>query len=110
MDTAIVDFTTYSESIKKALDAVNACETLEKQTAILLKPNLMGPQPFPVTTSIECCDAVLDYVRACAPKADIVVGDGCGDPDMDISDLPSSMPRQFGSALWLGIKVGQIPP
>lgn len=83
MDNAIVDFTSYAESVPAALDAVRACETLEKQTSILIKPNLMGPQPFPVTTSIECCDAVLDYVRSCAPEADIVVGDGCGDPHMD---------------------------
>ena len=51
--TAIVDFTNYPESVKKAFDEVKACGTLEKQTAILIKPNLLGPQPFPVTTSIE---------------------------------------------------------
>jgi uncharacterized protein (DUF362 family) len=83
MDTAIVDFKNYKDSVKEALDAVRACETLEKQTAILIKPNLMGPEPFPVTTSVECCDAVLDYVRSCAPDAEIVVGDGCDDPNMD---------------------------
>ncbi len=87
METANVEFTTYPESIKKALDLIKACETLEKQTAILIKPNLLGPQPFPVTTSIECCDAVLDYVRSCAPDAEIVVGDGCGDPKMDTHEV-----------------------
>jgi len=85
--TAIVEFTNYKESVKKALDEVKACETLEQQTAILIKPNLMGPAPFPVTTSIECCDAVLDYVRACAPEADVIVGDGCGDPNMDTHEV-----------------------
>jgi len=85
--TAIVDFTNYAESVKKAFDEVKACATLEKQSAILIKPNLLGPQPFPVTTSIECCDAVLDYVRACAPDAEIIVGDGCGDPNMDTHEV-----------------------
>jgi uncharacterized protein (DUF362 family) len=83
METTVVDFKNYKESVKEAFDAVKACETLEKQTAILIKPNLMGPSPFPVTTSVDCCDAVLDYVRTCAPEAEIVVGDGCGDPNMD---------------------------
>ena len=85
--TAIVDFTNYKESVKKALDEVKACEFLGRQTAILIKPNLLGPQPFPVTTSIECCDAVLDYVRACAPEAEVIVGDGCGDPNMDTHEV-----------------------
>jgi len=85
--TAIVDFTNYAESVKKAFDEVKACEMLEQQTSILIKPNLLGPMPFPVTTSIECCDAVLDYVRACAPKAEVVVGEGCGDPNMDTHEV-----------------------
>ncbi len=87
MNTAIVDFIAYPESIKQVLDLIKAGETLEKQTAILIKPNLLGPQPFPVTTSIACCDAVLDYIRAYAPDADVVVGDGCGDPNMDTHEV-----------------------
>jgi uncharacterized protein (DUF362 family) len=87
MSVSMVEFTNYTESIKKALDEVKACEFLEQQTAILIKPNLLGPQPFPVTTSIACCDAVLDYVRTCAPNADVVVGDGCGDPNMDTHEV-----------------------
>ncbi len=85
--TAIVEFTNYAESVKKAFDEVKACETLARQTAILIKPNLLGPQPFPVTTSIECCDAVLDYVRTCAPDAEIIVGEGCGDPNMETNEV-----------------------
>jgi uncharacterized protein (DUF362 family) len=87
MSVSMVEFTNYTESIKKALDEVKACEFLAQQAAILIKPNLLGPQPFPVTTSIACCDAVLDYVRTCAPNADVVVGDGCGDPNMDTHEV-----------------------
>ena len=86
MSTAIVEFTNYADSIKKALDEVQACKTLSRQSSILIKPNLMGPQPFPVTTSIACCDAVLDYVRACS-DAEVVVGEGCGDPSMDTHEV-----------------------
>lgn len=86
MDTAIVKFTNYADSVKKALDAVKAFEVLGRQTDILIKPNLMGPYPFPVTTSIECCDAVLEYIRACS-DASVVVAEGCGDPDLDTHDV-----------------------
>jgi uncharacterized protein (DUF362 family) len=82
MSTAVVDFTSYAESVKKALDEVGACERLSRQTAILIKPNLRSSDPFPVTTSLECCDAVLEYVRACS-DAEVVVGDGCESPDDD---------------------------
>ncbi len=30
---------------------------------------------------------MLDYVRSCAPDADVVVGDGCGDPNMDTHEV-----------------------
>jgi len=86
MSIAEVQFTSFAESVKTALDQVGACEILGEQTAILIKPNLLGPQPPPVTTPIECCEAVLDYVRACS-DADVVLGDGCGDPNMDTHEV-----------------------
>ena len=85
-DVAVVEFENYAESVKKAFDAVRACETLSRQTDILIKPNLMGPQPFPVTTSVDCCNAVLDYVRACS-DANVIVGEGCGDPNVDTHEV-----------------------
>ena len=86
MSVAVVDFTNYAESVKKAFDEIGACEIIEQQTAILIKPNLLGPMPPPVTTPIECCDAVLDYVRSCS-DADVIVADGCGDPNMDTHEV-----------------------
>ena len=75
---AIVDFTTYGESIKKALDAISAAETLAEQKNILIKPNLTNSSPHPVTTPKECCEAIIVYIRECS-DADIVIGEGCGD-------------------------------
>lgn len=86
MAVAEIQFTTFAESVKKALDAIGACEVLADQTDILIKPNLLGPQPPPVTTPIECCDAVLEYVRGCS-DANVVLGDGCGDPNMDTHEV-----------------------
>jgi uncharacterized protein (DUF362 family) len=66
MQSAIVDFYSYQESIAAALDAINAGETLARQTAILLKPNLINASPHPVTTPADCCESVIEYARSCS--------------------------------------------
>lgn len=86
MPVSEIQFTTFAESVKQALDALGACDVLADQTEILIKPNLLGPQPPPVTTPIECCDAVLEYIRDCS-DAKVVLGDGCGDPHMDTHEV-----------------------
>lgn len=79
MSVVKVDYTSYAESVKRALDAIGASGILSEQTAILIKPNLMGVEPPPVTTPVACCDAVLEYIRACS-DAKVVVAEGCRDP------------------------------
>lgn len=79
---AEIRFTSYRESVRKALDAVGAAEVLGGQKAVLIKPNLINASPFPVTTAPECVEAVIEYVRAYS-EATIVVGEGCGDPGLE---------------------------
>lgn len=79
---AEVDFTTYEESVGAVLDQLGAREMLGGQTAVLLKPNLINTSPPPVTTPVECCEAVIRYVRSCS-DAEIVVAEGCGDPHVE---------------------------
>jgi uncharacterized protein (DUF362 family) len=76
-----VEYTNYADSIKKALNAIGAAKILSEQTAIIIKPNLMGLEPPPVTTPVACCDAVLEYIRTCS-DATVVVAEGCRDPHM----------------------------
>ena len=83
---AEIDFTSYGESVPKALDAVGAAEVLEGQTAVLIKPNLINASPFPITTAPECVEAVIEYVRSCSEAA-IVVGEGCGDPGLETDEV-----------------------
>jgi uncharacterized protein (DUF362 family) len=83
---AEVDFTSYRESVPKALDAAGAAEVLGRQTAILIKPNLINASPFPITTAPECVEAVIEYVRSCS-EAKIVVGEGCGDPGLETDEV-----------------------
>jgi uncharacterized protein (DUF362 family) len=81
-----IDFSSYHESVPLALDKIGAKETLARQRAILIKPNLTNASRHPVTTSVECCEAVVEYVRSCS-KADIVVAEGAGDPSLETDQI-----------------------
>jgi uncharacterized protein (DUF362 family) len=86
MSTAIVEYTSYAESVKRALDQVGAAKALSRQSAIMIKPNLRSAEGFPVTTPVACCDAVLEYIRACS-DATVIVADGCEDPNDDTHEI-----------------------
>jgi len=82
MTCATVDFLSYADSVPQALDAVNAAALFQAVSAVLIKPNLVTPSPHPVTTSPECCAALIAYIRSCS-NAHIVIAEGSGDPDCD---------------------------
>ena len=85
-DIAQIEFVSYRESIPKVLDAIGAAGVLKKQPAVLIKPNLVNASPFPVTTAPECVEAVIEYVRSCS-QAEIVIGEGCGDAQLETSEV-----------------------
>ena len=86
MCVATIGFTSYRESIPEALDALGAGEVLAKQTAILIKPNLVNASPPPVTTPAACCEAVVEYVKARSP-AELMIGEGCGDSVLETDEV-----------------------
>jgi uncharacterized protein (DUF362 family) len=86
MRLATVEFCSYHESVTEALDRISARETLAKQSAVLIKPNLINASPHPVTTLAECCEVVIKYVRSCS-KADIIIAEGCGDPSCETDEI-----------------------
>lgn len=85
-DIAQIEFVSYSESVPEALDAIGAGEVLKKQTAVLIKPNLINASPFPITTPAPCVEALIQYVRSCS-EAVIVVGEGCGDSKLETDEV-----------------------
>jgi len=85
-DLSEIEFTSYAESVPEVLDAVGARAVLQRQTAVLVKPNLINASPPPVTTPPECVEAVIAYVRSCS-RAAIVVGEGCGDPNLETDEV-----------------------
>ncbi len=87
---SIVDFIDYRTSVPEALDAVGAGPALAKQKAVLIKPNLVTDQPFPVTTAPECCSVIIDYVRTHS-RAEIIIAEGTGDPARGTMDIFQSL-------------------
>ena len=86
MDCVTVEFEAFPRSVTKALDAIGASELLSRQRSVLIKPNLVTGQPHPVTTSPECCEAVIEYVRRHS-KAEIVLAEGCGDAAVETGEI-----------------------
>ncbi len=83
---ATVDFKTYTDSVKKVLDSIKADKILANQSRILLKPNLVNDSPPPVTTPVEFCESVLQYVQACS-SAKIIIAEGCGDQHLETDEI-----------------------
>lgn len=79
MKTVSVKFTSYPESVKRALDETGAAEIIENQQAILIKPNLVNNSPYPVTTHPDCCGVIIEYIKDYS-RAEIVVAEGNGEP------------------------------
>ena len=86
MRSVTIGFRSYKESVYAALDMIDAREILAKQSAILIKPNLVNASRHPVTTPVDCCEAVVEYTRNCS-KADIVIAEGCGDPSLETDQI-----------------------
>ncbi|UCD89567.1 MAG: DUF362 domain-containing protein [Desulfobacterales bacterium] len=86
MTLATVDFSSYSESVAAAFEKIDAGKTLSKQSAILIKPNLINATPHPVTTPAVCCEAVIQYIRSCS-SAEIVIAEGCGDSVLETDEI-----------------------
>lgn len=77
-----IPFTSYADSVPALMDALNARAVLAKQRQILIKPNLVNDSPPPVTTPVECCEAIITYVRRFS-NARIVIAEGCGAAEYD---------------------------
>ncbi len=80
MPVETIEFTTYTKSVAEIFRRISAGQIIAKQRQILIKPNLVTDSPYPVTTSPECCGAVIDYVRSCNSEAEIIIAEGTGDP------------------------------
>ncbi len=79
-------FDSYAASVPVLMDELNAGEVLAGQRQILVKPNLVNDSPPPVTTPVECCEAIVAYIRRHS-DARIVIAEGCGAADYDTAQV-----------------------
>lgn len=77
---AKIRFKDYLSSVKKALDLISAKDILEKQEKIIIKPNLVIDSPPPVTTDVDCVEAIVRYCLDCS-QAKIIIAEGSGGCD-----------------------------
>ena len=79
MDFSAREFTNFHDSISRVLDDLDFQTAVGKQAKILIKPNCINSSPPPVTTPVDCCEAIIRFIRDAGSDAHIVVGEGCGD-------------------------------
>ncbi len=77
-----IDFISYPQSVPALLSALEAEKAFHKQHIIVIKPNLINDSPPPITTPVECCQAIIDFIRSCS-DAFIVIAEGCGQPGLE---------------------------
>lgn len=76
-EVAKVTFSSYPNSITKALDLIGAAGRLPQEQLIIIKPNLTNADAPPVTTNVAAAEAVYTYCKAHS-RAEIAIADGCG--------------------------------
>ena len=79
MDFSVREFTDYQDSVSRVLDDLDFKTVIGMCAKILIKPNCINSSPPPVTTPVECCEAIIRYIREVDSDAEVVVGEGCGD-------------------------------
>jgi uncharacterized protein (DUF362 family) len=81
----VEEFTSYAESVPRALEAAGAEALLAGESCVLIKPNLVNASPPPVTLPVEAAEAIVRFVRSCS-DARIVIGEGSGDPRLPTAE------------------------
>ena len=70
--------TSWQESVPRLLDAAGLKKRLASAQKVIIKPNLVEPQPPPVTTPVELVAALAGYIHTRCPHLDIIIAEGCG--------------------------------
>lgn len=77
------DFSDWRDDVARLLEKSGLRKRLQDVAQILIKPNLVEPQPPPVTTPVALVAAVVDYLQQHVPGARLLVGEGCGSQTHD---------------------------
>ena len=86
MTPITLDITTFDQTLPALLHALGCEQDLRDAPRIVIKPNLINASPPPVTTPLACCRALIEYICSVS-QAEIILAEGCGDPDMSTSTV-----------------------
>lgn len=73
----------WSAAVAALLERAGLARALADQRRIILKPNLVEAAAPPITTPVELVAAVVEYLRAACPRAELIIGEGCGSKSYD---------------------------
>ncbi|ACA58997.1 DUF362 domain-containing protein [Candidatus Desulforudis audaxviator] len=82
MGVVSLQFRNYETSVTDALKRLGLESVLQRQRRIVIKPNLVLPEPPPVTTNVACVEAVARFCLERSP-AEVVVAEGSGGTDTE---------------------------
>jgi uncharacterized protein (DUF362 family) len=104
MDFSVREFTHFQDSVSRVLDDLDFQTVIGANTKMLIKPNCINSSPPPVTTPVECCEAIVRYIRESGSNAEIVVAEGCGDSGRETFEVfcdlgYDRLARQYGIEL-----------
>ncbi len=81
-EVTVTTFSSWAETVPYLLDSIYFDQTLIKQDAILIKPNLVENLAPPITTPVGLCEALVVYLQKHFQKK-IIIGEGNGSRDYD---------------------------
>ncbi len=87
MDFSIREFTDFQDSVSRVLDDLDFKKAIGTGAKILIKPNCINNSPPPITTPVECCEAIIRYIREIGSDAQVVLAEGCGDSDRETFEV-----------------------
>ncbi len=73
----------WSAAVRRLLAPTGLAAVLDKERRIVLKPNLVKAAGPPITTPVALVAAVACWVREAAPRAELLIAEGCGSKSYD---------------------------
>ena len=87
MDFAVRDFINFQDTVSRVLEDLDLKTVVGTGARILIKPNCINNSPPPVTTPVQCCEAIICYIREAGLDAQVLVGEGCGDSSRETLEV-----------------------
>jgi uncharacterized protein (DUF362 family) len=75
---AVIEFETYAESAKAALEASDFASHIKEASKVIIKPNIIEDVRPPLTTDVRCIEAIIKFIKERFSDKNIVIAEGSG--------------------------------